>query len=130
MEKCESQYSCRFFLATGKNEDEQKILKEIINSKLGYLCTPLDNLNIKNTLPIIHNCNAAICNDTSFSHLSAALGIKTITLMADTPLIYGSYSSKMYPIIPDGETNVTHKTLGKDRINPEKIFEKLVKILN
>jgi hypothetical protein len=35
--------------------------------------------------------------------LSAALGIKTITLMADTPLIYGNYSSKMFPIIPDGE---------------------------
>ena len=50
--------------------------------------------------------------------------------MCDSPLLYGSYSTKMYPIIPDGETNVTHKTLGKDRINPEKIFEKLVKILN
>ena len=69
----------------------------------------------------------AVCNDTSFSHLSAALGFKTITLMADTPLIYGSYSSRMYPIIPDGETDVEHNTLGKDRINPDKIYEKLVK---
>ncbi|MDA8560033.1 hypothetical protein N9K62_03835, partial [Candidatus Pelagibacter bacterium] len=72
----------------------------------------------------------AVCNDTSFSHLSAALGIDTITLMADTPLIYGSYNSKMHPIIPDGETDVTHNTLGKDRINPDKIFEKLLDILN
>ena len=62
--------------------------------------------------------------------LSSALGIKTITLMADTPLIYGSYSSNMYPIIPDGETTVTHNTLVKIRINPEKIFEKLISILN
>jgi hypothetical protein len=23
--------------------------------------------------------------------------------MADTPLIYGNYNSKMFPIIPDGE---------------------------
>ena len=40
----------------------------------------LDNLSITDTLPIIKNCNIAICNDSSFSHLSSALGIKTITL--------------------------------------------------
>ena len=66
----------------------------------------------------------------SFSHISSALGIKTITLMADTPLIYGSYSSNMYPIIPDGETTVGHDTLGKDKINPEKIYNKLISIIN
>jgi heptosyltransferase-2 len=130
MEKIADIKKCKFFLATGKNKDEQKILNEIINSKFGYLCTSLDNLSIKDTLPIIQICNAAVCNDTSFSHLSAALGVNTITLMADTPLIYGSYSSKMHPIIPDGETDVTHNTMGKDRINPDKIFEKLIKILN
>src|SRR6056300_83769 len=130
MEKIVNEKKCKFFLATGKNEDEQKILKEIINSKFGNLCTSLDDLSIKDALPVIQNCNVAVCNDTSFSHLSAALGIDTITLMADTPLIYGSYNSKMHPIIPDGETDVTHNTLGKDRINPDKIFEKLVKILH
>ena len=130
IEKIIKNRNCKFFLATGKNNDEQRILNEIINSKIGHLCTPLDDLNIKDILPIIRNCNAAVCNDTSFSHLSAALGVNTITLMADTPLIYGSYNSKMYPIIPDGETNVTHNTLGKDRINPDKIFEKLINILN
>jgi len=130
MEKIVESKRCRFFLATGKNKEEQKILDEIMNSKFGKLCVALDDLSIKNTLPIIQNCDAAICNDTSFSHLSAALGINTITLMVDTPLIYGSYSSKMYPLIPDGETDVTHKTLGKDKINPGKIFEKLINILN
>ena len=50
--------------------------------------------------------------------------------MADTPLLYGSYSPKMYPIIPDGENTVTHNTLGKERINPNKIFEQFNKILN
>ena len=122
--------NCKFFLATGKNDEEQKILKEIINSEFGKFCISLDNLSIKETLPVIQNCNVAICNDTSFSHLSAALGVKTITLMADTPLIYGSYSSKMHPIIPDGETDVTHNTMGKDRINPDKIFKKFIEILN
>ena len=50
--------------------------------------------------------------------------------MSDTPLLYGSYSSKMYPIIPDGEETVEHNTLGKDKINPLKIFYKFQKILN
>ena len=72
----------------------------------------MNNLDINKIIPIIKNCNVAICNDSSFSHLSAALGVKTITLMADTPLIYGSYSTNMYPIIPDGVQYVTHNTLG------------------
>ncbi len=130
MEKLENFKKCRFFLATGKNEDEQKILMEILNTKFSEKCVALDNLSIKETLPIIKNCNVAICNDTSFSHLSSALGIKTITLMADTPLIYGSYNTNMYPIIPDGEVTVSHDTRGKDKINPDKIYEKLLSIIN
>ena len=130
MEKLENFKKCKFFLATGKNEDEQKILKEIYNTKFKPNCTPLDDLNIREILPIIKNCNLSICNDTSFSHLSSALRVKTITLMADTPIIYGSYSSNMYPIIPDGEITVTHNTLGKDKINPDKIYEKILAILN
>ena len=50
--------------------------------------------------------------------------------MADTPLIYGSYSSKMYPIIPDGVTSVSHNTLGKDKINPDKIYNQLISIIS
>ena len=121
---------CKFFLATGKNNDEQLILNEILKSKFKNLCTPLDNLSIKETLPIIKNCNLSICNDSSFSHLSAALGIKTITLMADTPLIYGDYSSIMFPIIPEGEKTVTHNTLGKEKISSEKILNEIIKILD
>ena len=130
MEKLEALKKCRFFLATGKNPEEQKILMEILNTKFREKCVALDNLSIRDTLPIIKNCNVAICNDTSFSHLSSALGIKTITLMADTPLIYGSYNTNMYPIIPDGETTVSHNTHGKDKINPDKIYEKLLSIIN
>ena len=130
MEKIYNFKKSKFFLATGKNDDEQRILNEILNSKFKDKCIPLDNLSIADTLPIIKNCNISICNDSSFSHLSSALGIKTITLMADTPLIYGSYSSNMYPIIPDGETTVSHNTFGKDRINPNKIFDKFLSIIN
>ena len=121
---------CKFFLATGKNSEEQIILNEILESKYKNNCVPLDNLSIKEILPIIKNCNLSICNDSSFSHLSAALEIKTITLMVDTPIIYGNYNSKMFPIIPDDEKIVSHHTSGKDKINPQKIFDKVIEILN
>ena len=121
---------CKFFLATGKNTEEQKILHEILDTEYKDKCVALDDLSLHEILPVIKNCDISICNDSSFSHLSSGLGIKTIVLMADTPLLYGSYSPKMYPIIPDGETTVTHNTLGKEKINPNKILEQLNKILN
>ena len=121
---------CKFFLVAGSNEVEEKIINQILDSEYKNKCITLNKLKISETLPIIKNCNIAICNDTSFSHLSAALGIETIVLMTDTPLLYGSYSPRMHPIIPDGEKIVTHDTLGKDRINPKKIFDKMKDILN
>ena len=122
-------YECKFFLATGKNMQEQEILKEILSSELKDKCYALDDLSLIETLPIIKNCDISVCNDSSFSHLSSGLGVKTIVLMADTPLLYGSYSPRMFPIIPDGKNTVTHGTLGKDRVNPNKIFEQLNQIL-
>ncbi len=121
---------CKFFLATGKDKDEQILLNQILNSSFRNLCVPLDNFSIKEILPIIKNCNFSVCNDSSFSHLSAALGIKTITLMADTPLIYGNYNSHMFPIIPDGEDTVYHNTRGKEKISSKKILDKVFEILN
>ena len=129
MKLCSDKYNCRFFLATGQNKEEQKILDDITNSEYKQYCTSLDKLPIEKITPLISNCNISVCNDSSFSHLSAAVGINTIVLMTDTPLIYGTYSSKMYAIIPDGENTVSHNTLGKEKINPEKIFIKLKEIL-
>ena len=130
IEKISNFKKCKFFLATGQNKEEQVILNEIISSEFKNFCVPLDKLSIKEILPVIKNCNVAICNDSSFSHLSAALNVKTITLMADTPLIYGTYNSNMYPILPDGENVVTHNTSGRDKINPDKIFNKFLEIIN
>ena len=130
MKLATQKYNCRFFLATGKNTEEQKILFEILNTTFKDKCYALDNLSLNEILPIIKNCDISICNDSSFSHLSSGLGIDTIVLMSDTPLLYGNYNSRMYPIIPDGENTVTHDTLGKDRINPNKIFYQLNDILS
>ena len=120
----------RFFLATGKKTEEQLILREILDSKYKNLCSSLDDLTIKQTLPIIKNCDISICNDTGFGHLSSALGVKTISLIADAPLLYGNYSSLMFPITPDGVEIVTHGTNGKNKINSDKIFEKFLELSN
>ena len=122
-------YDCIFYLATGKNEEEQIILNDILSSYKEY-CIPLDNYSISEILPIIKNCKISICNDSSFSHLSSALNIPTIVLMCDTPLLYGSYSPNMYPIIPDGMESVSHNSMGKEKINPQKIYEKFKSIIN
>ena len=121
---------CKFFIATGNTKEEIEILDQITKSDLKEFCIPLNNLNISKIIPIIKNCNVSICNDSSFSHLSAALNIPTIVLMADTPLVYGSYSSLMHPILPEGENTVSHDTLGKDKISPSEIQKKLDEILS
>ena len=105
MDQCSNIKECRFFLATGNNEQELIILNKIMDSTNGKNCEKLNHLQISETLPIIKNCNISICNDSSFSHLSAALNIPTIVLMADTPLLYGNYNPMMHPIMPDGENN-------------------------
>ena len=123
------EYDCKFFLATGQDYEEQKILNDIMAS-FNEKCVALDKLSISEILPIIKNCRIAICNDSSFSHLSAALDIPTIVLMCDTPLIYGSYSSRMHPIIPDGMETVSHNSRGKEKISSNKIFNKFKSIIN
>ena len=51
MEKILEKKNCKFFLATGKNRDEQQILNEILNSKFEDKCVPLDDFKISETLP-------------------------------------------------------------------------------
>ena len=49
--------------------------------------------------------------------------------MADTPLIYGNYSTNMFPIIPEGETEetTTHDTKGS--ISFDKVYNKCIELL-
>ncbi len=124
---CKKKYNCRFFIATGKNEDEQQILNDIIEDDGKY--TRLDNLSINKILPVIKNCSISICNDTSFSHLSAALNIPTIILFADTATLYGSYNPIMFPISADNSNETENNLHPKERINPKVVFETFNKIL-
>ena len=53
MNLIQKDYDTKFYLATGKNFEEQEILNEILNSNLKDKCVPLDNLMISEILPII-----------------------------------------------------------------------------
>ncbi len=129
MELISKNNNCKFFIAAGMNKEEQILVDKISNSKFKKNCLNLNEMTISQTIPIIKNCNLAVCNDTSFSHIASSLEVPTIVLMSDTPLVYGSYSSHMYPILPDGMSSVTHNSLGREKINSKEIFFKAKSIL-
>ena len=83
-------------------------------------------------MPIIKNCNCYIGSDTGFAHIAVGLGIQSLTLFMDSPVMaYGKYSSRMKVIEPEGENNsTTHDTLGKNRISFKEVLFKAKEILN
>ena len=125
MMKCTKDYDCRFFLASGDSNLENNILDDLTSDKYNFDCTKLNKLSIKQTLSVIKNCSIAICNDTSFSHISAALGLETIVLIADTSILYGSYSSKMHPVLAEKNDEHLHP---REKIDPDKIYNKFKEI--
>ena len=130
MDLIEKDVDCRFIIAAGSNDEEQKIVDSIINSE--HNCIPINKMDIANpkTLAIIKNCDLACCTDSSFSHIAASLDVPTITIVTDTPMVYVSYHHLMHPVLPEGLAEVTHNTLGAEKINPKDIYIKAKKILN
>ncbi len=120
---------CKFYIAAGKNDIN--LINKIKNSDVEKNCTSFENLSIKETLPIIKNCDCYIGSDTGFAHLAVGLGIKSLTLFMDSPVMaYGKYSSRMIVVEPEGEKNsTTHDTLGKDKISFTEVLAKANKIL-
>ena len=108
------------------------MINKFKNSDFGKNCESFEDLSIKETLPIIKNCNLTIANDTGFAHISAALGVKTLTLFMDSPILsYGRYSSRMVTVEPEGEKDSTkHDTLGKDKISFKEVLSEALKLLN
>ena len=122
--------NCKFIIAASK--EDQEIIDKIINSEIGKNCFSLENLSIKEILPVIKNCDLYIGNDTSFMHISSALGIKSISIFVDSPAYsYSGYSDNIIAIVPIGETleSTSHDTLGKEKISFEEVFEKAKKYL-
>ena len=124
-------FICKFYLAGGKND--LNLINEILNSKIGSNCVSFAKMNIRETIPIIKNCNLYIGNDTGWLHISCALGLKCLALFMDSPVMaYGKYSKNISVIIPEGETEetTTHNTAGKERISFKKVYDETIKLLS
>ena len=121
----------KFYLAAGNND--QELINEFLNSKIGNNCISFKDLKISETMPLIKNCNLYIGNDTGWLHISSALDVKCIALFMDSPVqAYGKYSNNINVIVPEGETEetTTHDTLGADKISFEKVLNKSIQLLN
>ncbi|MDC1212221.1 glycosyltransferase family 9 protein [Pelagibacteraceae bacterium] len=121
----------KFYLAAGRND--QDLIREVLNSKIGKNCISFKDLKINETLPIIKNCNLYIGNDTGWLHIASALGVECVALFMDSPVqAYGKYSDKINVVIPEGETEetTTHDTLGAEKISFKKVFDKSIELLN
>ena len=122
---------CKFYLAGGEND--QELINNILSSSIGSNCMSFNNLKINETLPIIKNCNLYIGNDTGWLHIASALKIKCLALFMDSPVTaYGKYSKYISVQIPEGETEetTTHNTLGGNNISFEKVYTKVLELLN
>ena len=131
MKKLVKLYQSNFFLAGGRND--QDLINQMLKSKIGFQCKSFSELKIKDTLPIIKNCDLYIGNDTGWLHIASALGIKCLAIFTDSPVkAYGKYSSNISVIIPEGETEdtTTHNTLGKNKISFKEVYESTIKMLN
>ena len=129
-EKISKDHPCKFYLAGGVNDSI--LLQKFINSSLGKNSVSFENMSIRETLPIISNCNLYVGNDTAWLHLSCGLGLKCIALFMDSPTIYGKYSSNINIVVPENQTEETtsHNTRGKDKISIEQVFQKTKELLN
>ncbi len=122
--------NCKFYIAAGKNDIN--LINILKNSDVGINCESFEKLSIRETLPIIKNCDCYIGSDTGFAHLSVALGVRALTLFMDSPVMaYGRYSSRMITVEPEGENESTkHNTLGKEKISFSKVLSEATKLLN
>ena len=130
-ERINDKIPSKFYLAAGNND--QDLINEVLNSKIGKNCISFEKLKIRETMPVIKNCNLYIGNDTGWLHISSALDVKCIALFMDSPVqAYGKYSKNINVIIPEGETEetTTHDTLGVDKISFEKVLNKSIELLN
>tara|TARA_B100000686_G_scaffold140086_1_gene147548 strand:- start:1981 stop:2901 length:921 start_codon:yes stop_codon:yes gene_type:complete len=120
---------CKFYIAAGPGDID--LINKFKDSDVGKNCDSFEKLSIGQTLPIIKNCDLAVCNDTGFAHIACALGVKTLTLFMDSPVMtYGKYSSRMSVVEPEGLKNQTvHNTLGKDSVSFNAVLNKVKKLL-
>ena len=130
-EKINKKIKCKFYLAGGKNDID--LINKFKNSSVGKNSLSFEKMNIKETLQYISDCDLYIGNDTGWAHISVALNVKALTIFCDSPVAaYGSYSSKMFTVEPEGvvKGTTTHDTLGKDKTSFDKVYNQSIQILN
>jgi heptosyltransferase-2 len=130
-EKINEKIKCKFYLAGGKNDID--LINKFKNSSVGKNSLSFEKMNIKETLQYISDCDLYIGNDTGWAHISVALNVKALTIFCDSPVsAYGSYSSKMFTVEPEGviKGTTTHDTLGKDKISFDEVYNQSIQILN
>ena len=130
-EKINKKIKCKFYLAGGKNDID--LINKFKNSSVGRNSLSFEKMNIKETLQYISGCDLYIGNDTGWAHISVALNVKALTIFCDSPVsAYGSYSSKMFTVEPEGiaKGTTTHDTLGKDKISFDEVYNQSIQMLN
>ena len=128
-EELSKKVKCKFYIAGGKKDTD--LINEFKKSRIGKNSLSFENLNIKEALQKISDCDLYIGNDTGWAHISVALKVKSITIFCDSPVLaYGRYSNKMITIEPEGEfETTTHDTLGKDKVSFEEVLKESLKII-
>ncbi len=125
-----NKFKCKFYLAGGKQDID--LIKEFKNSTIGKNSISFEKSKISETLGNISDCDLYIGNDTGWAHISVALGVKSLTIFCDSPVLaYGRYSKLMFTVEPEGEKDTTtHDTLGKDKISFNQVIKMAFKLLN
>ena len=75
--------------------DKSHIAKKIKNDSKREYFIDCSHKDLQGVILAIKNSDFYVGNNSGPLNLSAALGVKTITLMADTPLVYGNYNSRI-----------------------------------
>ena len=130
-EEISKKVKCQFYLAGGKNDID--LINQFKNSHLEKNCISFEKLSIKETLPIIHNLDLYIGNDTGWAHIAVALKLKSLMIFCDSPVsAYGSYSKRITTVEPEGveKGKTTHDTLGKEKVSFEKVLAESLKLIN
>ena len=127
--KINSNFSCKFFLFGGKNDEIsiQKVMSSVSN------CVSLSKLDLEQIIPIIGSCRFYIGNDTGPLHISANLGLKCLAIFCDSPpSAYGLWNSNIKIVVPVGKTieSTGHNTRGNKNISFPEVLKKSLELIN
>lgn len=113
------------FIILGGPQDKKQSKEILFELKKNLDIISLCDYKIYETFKYIKNSYFYVGTDSAFMHLSAALNVKTFGLYGDTPVNYSEYSKNIFPIIPEGFSNITHRSNAMSLIKPEYVFSKI-----